>query len=337
MSVRQLWLWLLCLSASIARAQADSGFTLQLQAPNNEHCIDAASLTRAIEARTGRSARAPQTAAAVRVNVQIDRTAQGYRANLSIQNAQRELQVEGSCSELDEMLVVVIASSLGITPDSERKARAGTRTSPAAPVVAWKLDSPLTAAEPIQPREPVATPEAGTSQPWQLEVSASARMLTAIMPRATFGPALSLFARWGALGLHASGTWLPSTAYTLPSTLTLRATGGLGELGVCGLAAGETRLLALFCADLSAGAIEARLDPLPRSAARWDGLVMLVPHAQARLQLSATFGVALALGAAIPVIFPRYLYGSTAGEQRAAHTPELGLFAELGLWLKILP
>ena len=354
-SARQLWLWLLCLSANVAQAQSDSGFTLQLSAPDHSGCIDAARLTTEVAARTGRPSHPPQASASVHIHVQIDSTKQGYRANLSIQHAQRELLVEGSCELLDEMLVVVIASSLGITANSSPKREKS---------VAWELDPPRRAAAP----EPAQTPavaldartpqpwqleraaaapnpaqasevtlDARTPQPWQLELAAAARMFTGIMPRPAFGPALRLLARSGALGLHVGGSWLPSDSYSLPSSLMLRATGILGELGVCAHAARESRVSALFCADLSAGAIRASLEPLLHATARWDALIMLVPHAQARLRLGASFGFALALGAAIPVIFPRYLFGGRDGEPVAAHTPELGLFAELAFWLKILP
>jgi hypothetical protein len=171
--------------------------------------------------------------------------------------------------------------------------------------------------------------------PWQLDLGVSARVLTGITPQPAVGPGLAVLAQWGALALHVGSSWLPSRTYSARPAL--RISGHLAELGVCGRGAGVSQLLALFCVDMWAGALRASADPLQQPSPRWDGLLLLVPRVTGRFQLARSLGVAVGLGAAIPLILPRYAYGNTSGERVVAHTPELGVFFELALWLRIHP
>lgn len=327
-SVARRWLCvgLLWFSAGSLRAQAESGgFALQLQAPVGAGCVDAAALTALLTARTGRSASGSD--AAVGIDVQIEAAANGYRAVVSMSGSQRELVVAGDCSALDEALVVVIASSLGIREPLRAPA-------PAREQRVQHVDPPPLAAVPEISHSAKGD---GSSVPLQLDVGLAARMLTGILPRPAFGPGLALLAQWRALGVRIGGTFLPSRDYPVQRGLALEVVGGWAELGLCGRAAGGSRWSALFCADVHGGPIRASVEPLRHGEARWDALVMAVPRVEARLQVTTLFGASAGLGAAIPLIFPRYAYSSEQAEAVTAHTPELGVFVELALWLKIVP
>jgi hypothetical protein len=323
--------WLLCVlllwfSTGSLRAQAESGgFALRLEAPVGSGCVDAAALTALLETRTGRAASG--SAAAPAIHVQIEAAANGYRAEVSRSGSQRELVVDGDCSELAEALVVVIASSLGIREPLSKPA-------PARAQRIQPVDPPPSAALPniSHTRERDASPD-----PLQLDVVLAARVLTGIMPRPAFGPGLAWLAQWRALGIRVGATFLPSAAYPVQGGLALEVVGGWAELGLCGRAAGGSPWSALFCAEINGGPIRANVEPLRHGVTRWDALVMAVPRVEARVQATTWLGASVGLGAAIPLIFPRYAHRNEQAEAITAHTPELGVFVELALWLKILP
>jgi|GEM_PF-6833499 len=299
----RLWLGLFVFSVCSlqAHAQTEPGFVLRLHAPLDSECLDARALTAQLEARTGRLASVSN--AALGIDVQIDAAANGYRAEVSVSGSQRELVVDGDCSELAEALVVVIASSLGMSEPP-------TKPAPVREKLVQHVDPPPSAAPPniSHTAERDASPD-----PLQLDVALAARMLTGIMPRPAFGPSLALLAQWRALGIRVGGTFLPSSAYPIQHAFSLEVSGGWVELGLCGRAAGGSRWSMLFCADVQGGPIRASVEPLRHGAPRWDALVMAVPRAETRLQMTPSFGASLGLGAAIPLIFPRYAYSNAAG------------------------
>ena len=345
-----------CAAPSVAtrvHAQAAPGFAIAVRAPAQAECTSAEQLTEQVVVRTGRSAPTAQSGETLSVAVEVaaQEQAQGFRALVTVADergrarGQRELTTLGPCSTLDEMLVLVIASSVGVSAEP--------RVAPQLPRPPSPPPQPELEPEPQPARDsaPIvisadlpssdraasasAAERSGASTPWRFDLEASGRVLTGTVPDAGLAVGGALFVEHGALGLRAAGAWLPrSTART---ALPLRLGGGFGELGLCGRAAHGSTLALLFCAAAQAGALHAATGALWRQTPRWDGLLQLAPSVTARARLLPGAGFALALGAAIPLLFPRYGYRSAAGDEVPLHHVELGLFAELALWIRLNP
>jgi hypothetical protein len=316
--------WALC-----AHAQPEHDLALQLHAPPDAGCIDARTLSTLVLARAGHA----PALAGQRIEVEIAAHAQGYAAHVRLLDAdgatraQRELTTEDACAALDEMLVVAIASSLGVATPQEV-----TESAPAA--AAPRSCDPDPELIPLPPT--AAAPAATEPAPrWQLDLGVAASVVTGITPRLAFGPGIELLAQREVLALHVGGLWLPGTRDEVAPGLELRMTAALAKLGVCVLGVRTQRLHGLFCADAWGGAVRAAADPLWQPAPRWDGLLALAPRVALRLQLAASLGVAVGVGAAIPLLYPAYAYQSTSAARVRPHSIELGVFAELALWLRI--
>ncbi len=317
-------------AASWARAQAHPGFEIAVRAPEGAGCVSGEALTEQIEARAGRPAATADGGAGVQVDVVIEREAGGHRARVSMSNAsgsvqaQRELTADGPCSALDDMLVLVIASSVGVSSEP------------------LSVEPPR---PPQPPRAPLPEPEpshasderspAVAAMPWLVDLEASGRLLTGTLPDLHAAVGLGLFAAYGAFAVRAGGAWLPPA--TSQAALRLQHTGGFGELDLCGRAAHAARFAVLLCAGVQAGALYAEAGPLGRETPRWDGLVQLAPRVTARFGLVSWAGLALGVGSTIPVMFPRYSYVSAAGADVRLHAASPGVFGELALWIRLHP
>jgi len=333
-SMRFAAAWL-CGVTWLAQARADAPVELSLRAPVGAGCVSAAQLAERVHTRVGRAVDAQ---AAPRVEVVIEAHANGYLARVTSQVAdgrarrQRELTTRGACDTLDEMLVLVIASSVGVTPASAATPSPRAPSKPVRLAVDWPSER---AAPQLAPAAVGGT--ASRALPWHFELGALAGVVTGLLPSAAFVTGASLLVMHGALGVRTAGTWLPNQRDHAPSPLQLRTTGGLGELGLCGRAAHTSQLAVLFCASAMGGAMRAEADPLWRRTSRWDGLLLLTPRVMARLQLLPRAGLELGLGSSIPLLFPRYTYANLAGDSVQAHAAELGVFAELAFWVRIHP
>jgi hypothetical protein len=67
------------------------------------------------------------------------------------------------------------------------------------------------------------------------------------------------------------------------------------------------------------------------------GLLQATPGVLALFPLSHRVRLQTGVGAAFPVIFPRYSYLDEAGQRRTYHVVQMGLWAELGAALRVGP
>jgi hypothetical protein len=312
----------------VAHAQDAAGFRIALQAPEDARCVTTERLTQLVEERAGRTAARAGTTARVQVAVVIAPRAAGYRASVTVSDGrqasgQRELSADGACSALDDVLTLVIAASVGVAAP--------------APPPADHQDRPRL--EATRPLEPVRVGQADTEPTlaWSFDLDASLRVLTGVLPPPVAGASLALWVTHGALQLGVSGTWLPPVSPGDPSELRLRMTGGWGELDVCGRMSSIWRTSFAFCTGLQVGALRAVPNGLSSGTPRWDALVQLAPSVRMQLAVLPWLGPSLAVGAAIPLQFPQYSYRDTRGAAVFYHAVELGVWAQLGLWIRFNP
>jgi hypothetical protein len=330
----------LLIFSGVAQAADGVGFRIALHAPEHAACISADRLTSLVEERTGRTA-VGGSGPRLTVDVVIERREPGYRALVSTSDSsgrdagQRELLVEGACTALDEMLTLVISSSVGVASVLQP-----TAATPPAPRVPLQEAHPLQVASKPASTETdndgLATPSRTPAAPWNLELSASARGLTGVLPNPGLGAALGVFAKHGGIWLGVSGTWLaPVTAVW--RRLEWRATGGWAELNLCSGPALPWQASVAFCAGLQAGALRASAEGLWNSTPRVDALVQLAPSVRAGIGLVSRLALIFAIGATCPIVFPRYAFLDAASQLTPYHAVGLGVWAELGISIRVAP
>jgi hypothetical protein len=337
----------LAMVAAVAHAQQPPGFAIAVQAPPNAGCVDGARLTALVEERAGRPVSRGDASAQLAIDVVIAARAGGYVARVTITDAgarvlgEREIEVEGACEALTDMLTLVIASSVGVSTDMV-PAATPPAASPPAPPPEPTASAPLRFAVEPPNAPPVFVAEVPASNPspsslpvpWTFQLGAFGRVLTGVAPQPSVAFGLDLFANHAGLSLGASALWLSPLAFG-SDELDLRPTGIAGELNACGRAVHEARVALAFCAGFQAGALNAEASRLWRATQRWDALIQLSPSVRARWALSPRFGLGAALAAAIPVLFPRYSYVDAAGESTLYHAVAPGVWAELGIWIRV--
>ncbi|MET0386424.1 MAG: hypothetical protein ABW321_10720 [Polyangiales bacterium] len=336
--------------ATRAHAQPSaSGFTLALQAPADAGCVSAERLVERVEARVGRSAHASgaSRAAALAIDVMIEPRAHGHRARVVIRDplsgsqAQREIESDaGGCGELDEPLVLVLASSIGVAVESV--GAPATQEEQPREVLVLPMPQPEVVRAPGHLMEPSSLTAASTGSAlrepptrWHLQLTASARVLSGLVPGVGVGLGLGLSAERGLWGLRVAGSWLPELAAQRRSEVALRTTGALGELAVCVRAITTPRVALLFCGGVLAGALHVQTIDLWRATPRWDAVLIGAPSVVGRVALASWWGLGLELAALVPWLSPRYEYTDSAGAAVVAHAPSLGLAGQLAVWVQL--
>jgi hypothetical protein len=324
-------LFLLSTYGQGARAQSSS-FSIALRAPEDAGCPTERVLVRAVEARVGALATPPGQQPSVAVSVGIDRTSSGFRAvvDVSDQSAsevgRRELRSDDSCDALFEVLTLVVAASIGVGASPVPEPRREPPPPPAA-------EQPPEPEQEANTRELEIVHDTTPEPPWRWAGAAMLRLQTGIAPGALLAPSLALWASRGPLRLGVSGSWLLPRTDALQDGLSLRTSGAYGELDLCGMVAQSARAGLGICVASQAGAMHATLQGLALPAPRWDALFQLAAGVHAELLWSEHLGVALALGAALPIVYPRYSHVDERAQQRVDHTVELGVWGGLGLWV----
>lgn len=330
--------WLLALS-SVARAEGGAALRIELRAPDGAACTSAPALTERVVERVGRA----DAGEGVAVTVVIEAQGGGHRAQVTVRDAsgqvlgQREIAEAGACTALDDTLTLVIASSVGVMTAEPSEPAAPEPPPPPLPAEPEPEPAPRAAEPPASaPPRFVSTPPSSGPEPparWTFELELSGRGLTGVLPKPSASASLGGFAGHGDLGLSASASWLVPATLREDSELELHATGVWGELSACGRLAHAGLTAVWLCAGAHGGALRADAERLWRGHARWDALVQLVPSMRARIALASGFGLSLGCGADVPLVFPRYSYADAQGEVATYHEVELGVWAELGLWI----
>jgi hypothetical protein len=173
------------------------------------------------------------------------------------------------------------------------------------------------------------------AEPWWFELGASARAMSGLVPGPAVAGALGLTASVAALQLHLGGIWLPGVDTRVGARGESRFSVVLGELDVCGIAARPAHGSLAFCAGGQAGVIRGRASGLWMQRASQQPVVQAVPSARALLSVARWLSVQSAVGATVPLLFARYAYVDQAGQSHTYHSVEVGLWAELGVALRL--
>jgi hypothetical protein len=317
-------------------AQSSIDFTLTLE--GDASCSSAPALQDAIEARVGGLVFTDDPRAARRIRVQVIEpvpsapgsapdSALEWSAVIAMRDARdrvvgerRVSAVGASCAALDEALIVVITTMIGIADPTASVA-------PPAP-----LPEPEPKPEGKKPPAPaVPEPEAEPLRS-DIHLALVARAELGFLPGLAPGAALAVGFDLGAAVLSIGGSFLPYAQEDLGTGARAHFMSGTGEASLC-LEAGHPFGASFdFCAGVEAGVISARTTGLYAGAARVDPVVRANIGARLRAPLSPDLGLLVSLQAAAPLAFPRYFFIEAGGARRYYHAVELGIATQIGIY-----
>jgi hypothetical protein len=217
-------------------------FTLEIEAPADADCTPARPLERAIEERVGHLVFLGHADSARRLHLAIarDPAQRAWRAQIAMRDSQgellgaRELAADSAnCADLDEALIVVISTLIGVADQS-----------PASPRV--QLDAPLPKPpenhSEATPSTAAALPTIAHQPPGQsdaaggdlaLVATAGVRADLGLMPHLALGPALGFEIDLGAFTLALGAVFLPYATSDLSSGARADFTSLVGDLSAC--------------------------------------------------------------------------------------------------------
>jgi hypothetical protein len=336
--------------ATPVRAQAMQDFALELQAPDDVVCTPAKQLQAAIEARVGGLVflDSGEPGRRIQVRVSHDAAMEHWSAEITMRDdaarvvGERRVTARGeTCNSLDEALVVVITTLIGVA-DPERPAAA-----PAAallqPSVTAQPTSPV--AEPQRDR-PAAPPGAlptithaqdAAEQPASrtvVSLSAAVRGDTGFMPGFAFAGALGLGIDFGTVAIGAGLAAFPHASSDLGGDASADVVGLLGDASLCVQAASFGATLD-FCLGAQAGALRLDVQGLYAPAQSWEPVVRAVIGPRLRIPVASRLGVLVGLDAAFPLYSPRFYYVDADGDRTYYHSVGLGVSAQLGMYFDL--
>jgi len=347
---------LLCLLALAparpTRAQIMLDFALEMEAPPGAGCAPVEALQRAVEARIDRLVFLgdPAPARRIRVSIAQDPTTAGWSAQIVMRDerdaivGERRVSSEGArCAALDEALVVVLSTLIGIAepapePVEPRPAPLPTEPRPSAARERGssgegRNDEPARTSSSL----PAITHDAaGERRPLQLAlgVSLAGRAELGLLPGVAPGAALELLFDFGVWELLAGASALPHATEALGGGASASLRALTGEAGVCLEAAQPLGATFAFCAGIQAGAIEVRTEGLQAPARRLEPVARALLGPRLRVPLATRLGLIAALTAAAPIAAPRFFILDPGGRRDFYHSVGLGISGQLGVyWL----
>ena len=161
-----------------------------------QSCIDAAALTRSVEARLGR--RAFARTAPLQLRVTLDRRGSNWVADLDLSDpvgplGERSLSTDAAhCSALDDSLALVVALLVDTPPERVDPAAPGRADhAPEAPATTPRQEAPRPRSTTLRLPADTWAPRA----PWQFAARAGGSLLFFALPRVAYGPSLGLAVR----------------------------------------------------------------------------------------------------------------------------------------------
>jgi hypothetical protein len=318
-------------------AQAILDFALEVDAPADAHCSDAAALERAIEERVGHLVFLGQSNPARRLQLVIARDpARGaWNARIAMRDPRSELLGErqlsvtaADCAELDEALIVVITTLIGVA-DQTPPASAARARPPARPA------SPEPQPPPPSPALPAVTHQADAQSDASavaLVAAAAVRLDIGLLPQPSIGPAAVFEVDFGAFGLLFAAAFLPQAARDLGNGAQASFMSVLGELSVCARAARPLGATLQFCAGAETDLLAVSTSGLGTDASSRAGLVRGLIRTRLRAPIGPRFGVLVDLATAFPVFSARFYFVEEDGTREYYHAVRLGVFTQLGMY-----
>jgi hypothetical protein len=263
----------LLMLCGVARGQDGVDFQITVHAPAERGCPSAERLTDLVAQRAGRPALSGKSNYRLSFDIVVESTTSGNRARVRVSDAnghdigQRELTAEGACSVLEDMLTLVIASSVGVSSAPPPAAQPPVPREAKTPVTAFRIESeqppdPATVQN-TSARSQVAEPTVA----WTIDLVAAGRALTGLLPKLSAAASLALFAEREGLGIGLSASWLPPVTTHSQSAFELHSTGAWAEVSLCGRLARMPQSTVAFCGGLQAGALRAYASASSRSSA----------------------------------------------------------------------
>jgi hypothetical protein len=329
------------LLANPVSAQAMLDFSLEIDAPADADCTPARLLERAIEERVGHLVFLGHADSARRLHLVIapDPAQRVWRAQIAMRDPQgellgaRELAAESArCVDLDEALIVVISTLIGVADQTPARPRAPLAAPLPKPPENHSVAPPPTAAAPTTITHQPPGQSDATGRDIELVATAGVRADLGLMPHLAFGPALGFEIDLGALSLALGAVFLPYATSELGGGARADFTSLVGDVGACLAAAQPLGATLAFCASAEAGVIAVSTSGLSAPANRSEALVRGLLGAKLRAPLAEHFGVLVELAAAFPVFTPRFYFIEDTGARVYYHSVKLGVSAQLGLF-----
>jgi hypothetical protein len=371
--VRRLWLlrllgWACVLGAlhtpHVTHAQSRLDFALELRAPAAAACTSQAGLEQAIEARVERLVFLGNAEPARRIHVQVtqDAAAATWSSTIVMHNERGEVVGErrlrtpqGACSELDDALVVVISTLIGIADPAPASAAQEEQEEPAEARAAHATsegaaeaegDTPVSAGEASRASEPAdadaprALVLASTSGPDSPEVPTELNLDIGLrgdlgyLPGLALGIAADLRIDLGSWALAFGGSYWPYTHRELDFGAGATLWSLAGGASLCFEVGQAVSTKLALCSGLEAGFIRVVVTGLGKNQDPYAPIVRVRFGPAAYVALSQTLGAVLDLDAVVPLLTPHYYFIEAGGQRRYYHSVGLGISMTLGMyWL----
>jgi hypothetical protein len=327
-----------------AHAQSMLDFALEISAPAGAQCTRPLTLQRAIEERVGRLVFLDAADPSRRIQVAIASDAEHATWSAEIAMRDEDGKVVGerrvsanatSCDALDEALVVVISTLIGIA-DETRPAKPAQEPNADAPhdANASANQPPPTAARDV-PALPAITHDGSRKArdaSLALRLSLAARADLGLLPGIAPGLALALDLDFGAWGIWVGVSGVPHVSDDLGEGAAASFASVLGEAGLCVEAARPLGATLDFCAGAQAGAIVISTSGLrSRAVDLLEPLLRGLIGPRLRVPLGADFGLRAGIDATAPLFAPRYFLLDTSGDRQYYHSVQLGISAQIGI------
>lgn len=337
-------LCVLCLwggpQASPLHAQRRPDVVLRIDAPQDQGCSSGASLQQAIETRVGSLIFLDDPEPERRIQVRIAKDARNstWSAAIVMRDNQGEILGErsvtdqaGTCADLDEALIVVITTLLGIADETaahpkrieapKEPASVAPKEPPAPPARTHVLKQPMTT------KAPPANRASGVALVASLGGGVELGLLPGLAPTATLGIALD-FDGWAAR--FGASAW-PYAAEDLGLGASAAFLGGALDARLCFDAARPLQLRFALCGGAEVGALSVRSEGLSPRIDRLQALVRGVLGPRLSVPLHGDFGLFLSFDLTVPLAFPRYYFINESGERRYYHEVGPGFRSAIGV------
>jgi hypothetical protein len=314
------------LAATPAEAQTEQSmdFALSVRAPDGAGCTPADGLRRAVEEQVGRLVFTDEPRPSRRIDIAVarDATADEWSAAIGMRDdegrsvGERNIVASGpNCAALDEALIVVLSTLIGIAEEK--------------PEVA--------ATEPVPLPVPLPLPDSeqehdSGSESVMLAIDVAARGDLGLLPGFAPGAWLSLELDFSGWSLLVGGNFWPYASYDLGLGARARFMAAGGELAACVHAVRAQWASFEVCAGAQAGAVIVATSGLADTARRVEPAARVQVGPRVRFALGRQFGLIARVEAAIPLIASHFYLTEADGKPRYYHTVELGLAAQIGAY-----
>ena len=331
-----------------AQAQATLDFALEIDAPAQASCTPAEPLQRAIEERVGRLVflDAAEPSRRIRVSITPELVQRTWSARIAMRTerdevvGERRITTKGTqCSELDEALIVVISTLIGIADSTPPRRSVKASAEHAARDLHSAAHAPNTqhaAAAAVPATRSAFDEHPANLTPSQLEVLAvvGGRAEIGLLPGLAPGAVVDMGLDFGTWALVIGATFLPRVSQDLDGGAQARFISVFGDVRLCWDAARPFGAALSFCASAEAGVIAVSTTGLDTAANRLEPVLRGLIGPRLRVPVRAGFGFFAGFDGVVPGVLSRFYFLEASGEPHYYHSVKLGVSAQIGVsWL----